>query len=73
MADVTHRTETDVRERILVVLTNARRWQLRAVVVAPGACETPFSPLMAQAVESSVLQMFPADYRHLEQLPRRAP
>ena len=32
-----------------------------------------FCPLTAQAVESSILQMFPADYRHPEQLPRRAP
>src|SRR5262245_20905928 len=76
--------ETDVRERILVTAERLFRGigirRLPSptsmcgyrVVVATGACEAPFCPLMPRAVESSIFQMFPADYRHREEIPRRA-
>jgi putative flavoprotein involved in K+ transport len=51
------------------VSTNAGQWQSRAVVVAAGACETPFRPPMAHALAPSILQMFPAAYREPGQLP----
>jgi cation diffusion facilitator CzcD-associated flavoprotein CzcO len=85
MTDVMNRSETTVRERFLVTAERLFREigirRLRSpttmcgyrVVVATGAYEAPFCPLIARAVESSILQMFPADYRRPEQLPRRAP
>ena len=51
------------------VSTTAGEWRSRAVVVATGACETPFRPAMAQAFSTSILQMSPTDYWEPEQLP----
>ena len=41
------------------VSTTAGEWRSRAVVVATGACETPFRPAMAQALATSILQVSP--------------
>lgn len=51
------------------VSTNAGQWQTRAVVVATGACDTPFRPPMADALAPAILQVAPADYTAPEQLP----
>jgi putative flavoprotein involved in K+ transport len=51
------------------ISTNAGQWQSRAVIVATGACDTPFRPAMADALASSILQISPADYREPGQLP----
>ena len=51
------------------VSTTAGEWRSRAVVVATGACETPFRPAMAQALATSILQVSPADYWEPDQLP----
>ena len=51
------------------VSTTAGEWRSRAVVVATGACETPFRPAMAQALATSILQLSPTDYWEPDQLP----
>src|SRR4029079_10006147 len=51
------------------VSTNAGQWQTRAVVVATGACDTPFRPAFAQSLDRSILQVFPSSYREPDQLP----
>ena len=51
------------------VSTTAGEWRSRAVVVATGACETPFRPAMAQALATSILQVSPTDYWEPDQLP----
>jgi len=52
-----------------LVATSAGRWQCRAVVVATGACHTPFRPRMGKALAPSIVEMFPKDYRQPGQLP----
>lgn len=51
------------------IATNAGHWKARAVIVATGACDTPFRPAMAEALAPSIVQMFPAHYREPRQLP----
>jgi putative flavoprotein involved in K+ transport len=51
------------------ISTTAGQWKSRAIVVATGACDTPFRPALAQALEPSILQISPADYRKPSQLP----
>ena len=51
------------------IATNAGHWKARVVIVATGACDTPFRPAMAEALAPSIVQMFPAHYREPEQLP----
>ena len=51
------------------VSTTAGEWRSRAVVIATGACETPFRPAMAQALSTSILQLSPTDYWEPGQLP----
>ena len=51
------------------VSTNAGQWCARAVVIATGACDTPFRPAMADTLSSSILQISPTEYREPEQLP----
>ena len=82
MTDVMDRTETDVRERILVTAERLFREigtrGLRSpttmcgyrVVIATRACEAPFVRCWR---EQPNLQKFPADYRHRAQIPRRTP
>jgi putative flavoprotein involved in K+ transport len=52
------------------ISTNAGQWQSRAVVVATGACDTPFRPAMADGLASSIFQIAPSDYREPGQLPQ---
>jgi len=52
------------------VATTAGLWRSRAIVVATGACETPFRPPMARALASSVLQMSPTEYWQPGELPQ---
>jgi putative flavoprotein involved in K+ transport len=52
------------------VSTNAGQWRARAVVIATGACDTPFRPAMADALATSIIQINPADYREPAQLPK---
>ena len=54
------------------VSTNAGTWRSRAVVVATGACETPFRPTMAKALASSILHVSPTDYWEPDGLPEGA-
>jgi putative flavoprotein involved in K+ transport len=51
------------------ISTTAGQWQSRAVVVATGACDTPFRPALAHALEPSIVQTSPAAYREPRQLP----
>ena len=50
------------------VSTNAGAWQSRAVVVATGACETPFRPRAANLLSASIDQVSPTTYREPGQL-----
>ena len=50
--------------------TTAGEWRSQAVVVATGACETPFRPAMAEALSPSILQVSPTDYWEPGQLPQ---
>lgn len=51
------------------VSTNVGQWRSRAIVIATGACDTPFRPPMAKALAHSMSQLSPTDYRHPAQLP----
>jgi putative flavoprotein involved in K+ transport len=51
------------------VSTNVGDWQSRAVVIATGACDTPFRPAMADVLATSIMQINPAEYREPAQLP----
>jgi putative flavoprotein involved in K+ transport len=51
------------------VSTTAGEWRSQAVVVATGACETPFRPAMAQALSAAILQVSPTSYWEPGQLP----
>ena len=44
------------------ISTNAGAWQSRAVVIATGACETPFRPAAANLLPSSIDQISPTTY-----------
>ncbi len=49
--------------------TTAGDWQSRAVVVATGACETPFRPAPADLLPRSIAQISPTAYREPGLLP----
>jgi putative flavoprotein involved in K+ transport len=51
------------------VSSNAGQWRTRAVVIATGACDTPYRPAEAQDTAPSILQIYPATYREPAQLP----
>lgn len=51
------------------ISTSAGVWQSRAVVVATGACDTPFRPAMAQQLAPGIHQVAPADYKRPSDLP----
>ncbi|HET7848313.1 MAG TPA: NAD(P)/FAD-dependent oxidoreductase [Pseudolabrys sp.] len=51
------------------VTTCAGQWNARAVVIATGACDTPYRPAMAEGLTPKLFQIFPADYRSPAQLP----
>jgi putative flavoprotein involved in K+ transport len=51
------------------VSTDAGIWRTRAVVIATGACDVPFRPPMATAIDSSITEIFPSHYREPGQLP----
>jgi putative flavoprotein involved in K+ transport len=51
------------------VTTDAGEWLSRAVVIATGACDTPFQPAMAEALHASVAQVSPSAYRDPDSLP----
>jgi hypothetical protein len=75
MTAVMHRSEIDIRERILVtaerLFAKIATRRLRPpttmcgyrVMAATRVCEA-FCAVMARVVESSILQMLPADYQH---------
>ena len=50
------------------ISTTVGEWQSRAVVIATGACETPFRPATANLLESSIEQISPTRYREPGQL-----
>lgn len=50
------------------VSTTAGEWQSRAVVIATGACETPFRPAAANLLPRSIEQISPTAYREPGQL-----
>ena len=62
-------TKVEAASRGYRVLTGAGQWQANAVVIATGACDTPFRPAMADGLASSIIQINPAHYREPEQLP----
>jgi putative flavoprotein involved in K+ transport len=51
------------------IATTAGEWQARSVIIATGACETPFRPAAANALPRSIEQISPASYREPGQLP----
>jgi len=51
------------------VTTNAGLWYCRAVVIATGACDTPYRPPMAAQLAPSFHQIDPARYRNPGELP----
>jgi len=63
-------TRVELCARGYRVSTNAGQWQPRSVIVATGACETPYRPPMAVALASSLVQISPAHYCEPDQLPK---
>ena len=51
------------------VSTSVGEWRSGGVVVATGACETPYRPSMAGNLASCIHQINPSDYREPTQLP----
>ncbi|HYC26079.1 MAG TPA: NAD(P)/FAD-dependent oxidoreductase [Roseiarcus sp.] len=51
------------------VSTTAGEWRSQAIVIATGACETPFRPAIAQGLSASILQVSPTSYWEPGQLP----
>jgi putative flavoprotein involved in K+ transport len=51
------------------VATTAGTWHSRVVVVATGACETPFRPATASALAPSIVQVWPTKYWEPDELP----
>jgi putative flavoprotein involved in K+ transport len=51
------------------ITTSNGDWQSRAVVIATGACSTPYRPDMASRLAPGILQVVPSDYRTPDQLP----
>jgi putative flavoprotein involved in K+ transport len=51
------------------VATTAGSWRSRSVVVATGACETPFRPAAAEALAPSIVQVSPTEYWEPDELP----
>jgi putative flavoprotein involved in K+ transport len=49
--------------------TTCGTWQSRAVIVATGACDTPYRPAMADHLARTILQISPSAYRAPGQLP----
>lgn len=52
-----------------VVHTTSGIWRARAVVVATGACDTPYRPRVAAALDPRLYQIDAADYRRPADLP----
>jgi len=52
-----------------LVTTSAGQWLARAVVIATGACDTPFRPAMAEALHRSILEVTPPAYCDPDSLP----
>lgn len=52
------------------VSTDAGDFRTHAVVIATGACDVPFRPPMAAAIDPSVFEIFPSHYREPRQLPQ---
>jgi putative flavoprotein involved in K+ transport len=50
------------------IATTAGDWQSRGVIIATGACETPFRPAAANLLPASVEQISPSAYREPGQL-----
>ncbi|HEX5213238.1 MAG TPA: NAD(P)/FAD-dependent oxidoreductase, partial [Pseudolabrys sp.] len=51
------------------IATTAGDWQSRALVIATGACDTPFRPTTASLLPASIAQISPATYWEPGQLP----
>ena len=51
------------------VCTSVGEWRSGGVVVATGACDTPYRPSMAGNLASCIHQINPSDYREPTQLP----
>jgi putative flavoprotein involved in K+ transport len=51
------------------ISTGARELQARAVVVATGACDTPFRPALAERMPAAITQYVPSAYRTPDDLP----
>ncbi len=62
-------TKVEPSARGYRVTTNAGEWLTRSVIIATGACDTPYRPPMAGALASSLAQISPTDYWEPDQLP----
>jgi putative flavoprotein involved in K+ transport len=63
-------TKVEQATRGYRVTTNAGQWLTRSVIIATGACDTPYRPAIARALAPSILQVSPAEYWQPDQLPK---
>ena len=62
-------TKVEPSARGYSVSTTAGQWSARSVIIATGACDTPFRPPMAGALARSIVQINPTAYWEPDQLP----
>jgi putative flavoprotein involved in K+ transport len=63
-------TKVEPAARGYRVLTTAGQWLAHSVIIATGACDTPYRPAMAGALAPSIVQISPTDYWEPGQLPK---
>lgn len=63
-------TKVEPWARDYLVTTSIGQWLTRSVIIATGACETPYRPPMAGALASTFVQISPTDYWEPDQLPK---
>jgi len=62
-------TKVELAAGFYRVTTSAGQWLSRSIIIATGACDTPYRPPMASALAPSILQISPTDYRDPDDLP----
>jgi putative flavoprotein involved in K+ transport len=63
-------TKVEPAARGYRVTTSAGQWLPRSVIIATGACDTPYRPPMARALAPSLLQISPKEYWEPNDLPK---
>jgi len=54
------------------VTTSTGQWLSRSIIIATGACDTPYRPAMASTLAPSILQISPTDYWDPDDFPKGA-